>query len=242
MTPAAVASSAEADRQGDRRGTGAGGRRPRPVGRSSLGGRVRPILASASPRGVPSAPSRRRTRPSGATTGLVSSTGSPRSWPMAVALVRRPPTSDPLPLLLQARRHGPLLVVVASVDAAQLLGSPAAIGRAARWRCSRATGRRPAEASTSSSAHGPRCGGRCTGCGAIVVLDEHDEALQEERNPTWHARDVAIERARRSGIACLLVSPARRSSALAWAGAGVRRPSRSEERAGWPVVDIVDRS
>ena len=35
--------------------------------------------------------------------------------------------------------------------------------------------------------------------GAIVVLDEGDEALKEERAPAWHARDVAIERARRLG-------------------------------------------
>ena len=54
---------------------------------------------------------------------------------------------------------------------------------------------------------------------AIVVVDEHDEGLQEERAPTWHARDVAVERARRAGIPCVLavaVSVARR--------AGRRRP------------------
>jgi primosomal protein N' (replication factor Y) len=38
---------------------------------------------------------------------------------------------------------------------------------------------------------------------SIIVLDEHDERLQDERSPTWHARDVAIERARALGIACL---------------------------------------
>ncbi len=32
---------------------------------------------------------------------------------------------------------------------------------------------------------------------SVVVLDEGDEALQEERAPTWNARDVAVERARR---------------------------------------------
>jgi primosomal protein N' (replication factor Y) (superfamily II helicase) len=42
---------------------------------------------------------------------------------------------------------------------------------------------------------------------AVVVLDEHDEVWQEERVPTWHARDVAIERARRAGVPCVLVSP-----------------------------------
>ena len=33
----------------------------------------------------------------------------------------------------------------------------------------------------------------------IVVVDEADEALEEERAPTWNARDVAIERVRRAG-------------------------------------------
>ncbi len=35
----------------------------------------------------------------------------------------------------------------------------------------------------------------CPGLAAVVVVDEHDEALQEEGSPTWHARDVG-DRAR----------------------------------------------
>ncbi|MFM8000835.1 MAG: hypothetical protein ACKPAJ_00245, partial [Actinomycetota bacterium] len=27
---------------------------------------------------------------------------------------------------------------------------------------------------------------------SLIVVDEHDDLLQEERSPTWHARDVAI--------------------------------------------------
>jgi primosomal protein N' (replication factor Y) len=77
---------------------------------------------------------------------------------------------------------------------------------------------------------------------SIVVLDEHDEALQEERTPTWHARDVAIERARRADAACVLVSPCPSVSALQWAGTSVRRPAVVDERAGWPVLEIVDRT
>ena len=42
---------------------------------------------------------------------------------------------------------------------------------------------------------------------AVVVLDEGDEALQEERVPTWHGRDVAVERARRVGAPVTLVAP-----------------------------------
>src|SRR4029079_11862797 len=70
----------------------------------------------------------------------------------------------------------------------------------------------------------------CAGMRSIVVLDEHDEALQDERSPTWHARDVAIERARRAGADCVLVSPSPSMSALQWAGNGLRRPAVGEER------------
>ena len=75
---------------------------------------------------------------------------------------------------------------------------------------------------------------------AIVVVDEHDEGLQEERAPTWHARDVAIERARRAGIPCVLLSPCPSLEALD-AADRVVEPSRAEERAGWPILDVVDR-
>ena len=40
---------------------------------------------------------------------------------------------------------------------------------------------------------------------AVLVLDEGDETLQEERTPTWNGRDVAAERARRVGAALTLV-------------------------------------
>ena len=78
------------------------------------------------------------------------------------------------------------------------------------------------------------------GFDAIVVHDEHDEGLKEERVPAWHARDVAIERARRAGVPCVLVSPCPSLEALAVADRVVE-PSRAEERSGWPILDVVDR-
>jgi primosomal protein N' (replication factor Y) len=75
---------------------------------------------------------------------------------------------------------------------------------------------------------------------AIVVVDEHDEGLKEERVPTWHARDVAIERARRAGVPCVLISPCPSLDALAVADR-VIEPSRAEEREGWPILDVIDR-
>ncbi|HVM02386.1 MAG TPA: hypothetical protein VM263_06915, partial [Acidimicrobiales bacterium] len=74
---------------------------------------------------------------------------------------------------------------------------------------------------------------------AVVVLDAHDEALQEERAPTWSAWRLAAERAARAGAPCVLVSPCPTLEQLAWGEASV--PSRADERAGWPVVEVVDR-
>jgi primosomal protein N' (replication factor Y) len=97
-----------------------------------------------------------------------------------------------------------------------------------------------------------RAGGGCTVVGAraaawapvddvgvVVVLDGHDEAYQDERAPTWHATDVAIERARRAGVPCIVTSPCPDLGLLAW-----RPPvtlARRDERDGWPVVDVLDR-
>jgi primosomal protein N' (replication factor Y) len=77
----------------------------------------------------------------------------------------------------------------------------------------------------------------CAGMSSIVVIDEHDELLQEERAPTWDAPTVAIERARRAGVVCIVTSAvpslrARLRHADAIAEVTVDR--------GWPQIRIVD--
>ena len=74
---------------------------------------------------------------------------------------------------------------------------------------------------------------------AVLVLDEHDSTYKEERTPAWNARDVVIERARRSGASCVLASP---SPSLEGLHAADRTlvPERSAERNSWPLVDVVD--
>ncbi len=74
---------------------------------------------------------------------------------------------------------------------------------------------------------------------AVVVLDEHDEAHQQEQTPSWNARDVATERAARAGVPCVLTSPCPSLEALHWGELHV--PTRSRERAGWPRVEVADR-
>jgi primosomal protein N' (replication factor Y) len=78
-----------------------------------------------------------------------------------------------------------------------------------------------------------------SGCGAVLVLDEHDEGLVEERAPTWNARDVAIERARRLGVPCIVVSPHPSLEAQQWMAAIA--PPRPMEREGWPRLEVIDR-
>ena len=66
---------------------------------------------------------------------------------------------------------------------------------------------------------------------AVVVIDDNDESLQDERAPTWHAREVALERGHRVGAAVTLLSPgavARRARADRGADRAVEFPF-----AGW---------
>lgn len=83
----------------------------------------------------------------------------------------------------------------------------------------------------------------------IIVLDDGDEALQEERAPTWHARDVAVERVRARRQAeveddaprLVIISPAPTLEATHLVGEErVVVPDRAAARTGWPIVEVVD--
>ncbi len=152
-------------------------------------------------------------------------------------VVRVPPAADPFDLALAAAGRGPALIVTPSIAAGRLL--------AARLRrCGVAVALHPRDwafGAAGATVVGARAAAWAPvdGLAAVLVLDEHDEALQDERAPTWHARDVAAERARRAGVPCVLASPVPTLEALAWGPLSV--PSRNDERAGWPVLEIVDR-
>ena len=155
----------------------------------------------------------------------------------ACTVVRLPPADDPTPIALAAS-GAPALVLCPSKRQAKLVavrlrrsGVDVALVPD-DWAKAAAGGR--VVVGTRAAAWAP-----CPGVETIVVLDEHDEAYQEEGSPTWHARDVAIERARRAGAACILVSPMPTLEAQA-AAATVVTPSRQRERAGWPILDVVD--
>ena len=154
------------------------------------------------------------------------------------AVLRLPPAADLLPIVVQAAALGPTLVVCSSHAqerhlAARLGRVGLTVARHPRdWAQARAGAHVVIGARAAAWAPVPRLA-------AVVVLDEHEEVHQEEAAPTWHARDVAIERAERAGAACVLTSPTPSLEALAWGR--LITPSRAAERAGWPIVDVVDR-
>ncbi|HEX9992680.1 MAG TPA: hypothetical protein VGB14_07125 [Acidimicrobiales bacterium] len=193
-------------------------------------GRRAPFLVTASPpvavRALPQPPA-----------------GTPRPDPPfrvpdGVSVLRLPPAADPAAAAVAAAARGDALVVcpssaLAADVAAGLRRAGVAVALLPRdWARAAAGGCAVVGARAAAWAPVPRLG-------AVVVVDEHDEAHQEERAPTWHARDVALERARRAGVPCLLVSPCPTLEALR--SGRLLAPGRVEERAGWPVVDVVDR-
>jgi primosomal protein N' (replication factor Y) (superfamily II helicase) len=202
--------------------------------------RIRPFLVTASPgRAVVRLPPNRRThtRPapvSPATRDLLAAGGG---------VLRLAPRVDVMPTMLAAVGRGPTLVVAPEHDTVALFA--ARLRRAGLsvaivpddWAA--AAGGVDVVIGTRTAAWAP-----CPDLAAAVVVDEHDEALQNERTPTWHARDVIAERCRLAGVPFVLVSPVPTLSAVVdYAGSeGVVHPPRARERAGWPRVTVVDRT
>ena len=202
--------------------------------------RVRPFLVAASPkraiRSIP--PAHRRAQApaptSPATTRLIADGGG---------VLRLPPRNDVLPSVLSAIGVGPTLVVVPSHADALLLTSRI---RRAGATVALVPDEWAAAAGGVDVVVGPRSAAwmPCAGMAAAIVVDEHDEGHQDERSPTWHARDVVAERCRRAGVPAVFISPAPTLVAVEeLAGdTGVVHPPRSRERQGWPRLQVVDRT
>jgi primosomal protein N' (replication factor Y) len=158
------------------------------------------------------------------------------------SIVRLGPQADRRPLLVEVGRRvldsgeGAVVVVPEGVDIPRVAavlraaGAPVAVLPEA-WAVARRGGVVAVGTRRAVWAPLPRVG-------AMVVLDAHDHSLVEQRRPSWSATTVAIERARRDGAPCVVVSPcppvAMTVLGRPW------RPSRVAERASWPVVEVVD--
>ena len=154
-----------------------------------------------------------------------------------VATVRVAPDDDGLGVALAACRRGDALILTADTARARHLA--VALRRAGvsvalapdEWA---AAGGGATVVGTRSAAWMPM-----PDLAAVVVIDEHDERFKEERTPAWHAREVALERARRAGVPAVMTSAVPSLEALR-AGPLLRR-DRSIERDDWPIVDVLDR-
>lgn len=156
------------------------------------------------------------------------------------AIVRLPPVEDPLDFACEA---------VGAVDGPALVVCPSVLGAVSLARRLRARGRPvavcPDDWAAAAAGGVTVVGARSAafapvpGLALTVVVDEHDEALQSEGSPTWHAREVCLERARRSRARALMLSPVPTLEAMS--RSPVVTVSRERERAGWPIVEVIDR-
>lgn len=170
---------------------------------------------------------------------LVSGAGSRSDAPGAtVSVLRLPPPQDPVPVALAAAARGDALVIVPEAGAAR--------------RVARALRRAGVRVATPPDDWAEAAGGGCTVVGsraaawmpmpdlaAVVVFDEHDEALKSTQTPAWNARDVALERARWANCPAVLTSPVPSLEALR--AGRLLSPDRESEREGWPVMEVIDR-
>lgn len=156
-------------------------------------------------------------------------------------VLRRGPHADLAHLVAICAAHGPTLVVIptlyrARMVAATLRGSGFTVAVMPEDWAPSAGGVDVVIGSRSTIwASAPRLS-------SIVVVDEHDDGLQEERSPTWHARDVAIERARRLGISCLLITPVPSVAAYVAAGGRQRGGNAQLQHNDWPEMRVIDRA
>jgi primosomal protein N' (replication factor Y) len=198
-------------------------------------GRLATFLGAASPptmvQGLPSF--RPSTQPAGSSRPEVrEALDRPRT------VLRLPPSFDVVDVALEAAARGDALIVCPSVAMAAEV--TARLRRAAvrvasfprDWAMAAAGGCVVVGARAAAFAPVPTPA-------SFLVIDEHDGAMQNEASPTWHARDVVLERARRARVPAVLTSPCPSLESV------VRSPlvtlSRNEERSGWPLVEVIDR-
>ena len=79
----------------------------------------------------------------------------------------------------------------------------------------------------------------CPDVTAIVVIDEHDELLKEERSPAWDATAVASERARLAGIPFICTSAVPSAQSLF---AFSEHIMYVQAENGWPRIIVVNLS
>lgn len=174
-----------------------------------------------------------------------SATGSPTEVTSALAesirasgggLLRVPPAASALSVVSAVAHHGPVLVICPTQRMASL-------GAAALRRKGYGVASLPDEWDVACAGADIVIGARstvfapCPELATIVVIDEHDEALKEERSPAWDAVAVARERGRRCGAPVLATSPIPSAEEHRRAGGPGDRLTVEN---GWPSIVVED--
>lgn len=156
-------------------------------------------------------------------------------------LVRTGPVKSPMDVLIAAAKSGPTLVIVPTVVRARLFAS-------SLKRHGFSVAVLPDEWAEAAGGVDIAIGSRTSvysrvpHLASIVVIDEHDDALKEERTPTWHARDVAVHRSHMLDISCVMMSPLPSIAAVQWANGRILDSPPNERIDEWPTFQIVDRT
>lgn len=202
---------------------------------SHWAGPLRNVLASATPVRKKARPTNARhgtfVVPEGAVAEAVAG-----SWGGGTTVLRIPPAVSALDAVVACAARGSVLVVCPTLRMARL-------GAASLRRRGLTTAELPDQIDSAIAGVDVVIGarsavlGHCGGLSSIVVIDEHEESLQEERVPTWSAPAVACERGKSVGVPVFLVSPV--PSAAAEKSAD-RVVAVGAEAGGWPEIRAVD--
>jgi len=149
-----------------------------------------------------------------------------------------PPASSSLAVVLRLACVGPVLVICPSQKMASM-------GAAFLRRKGLSTALVPDEWDSARGGVDVVIGTRsgvfapCPDVTAIVVIDEHDELLKEERSPAWDATAVASERARLAGVPFICTSAVPSAQSLHVLSGRVKQVDAEN---GWPRITIVNLS
>ncbi len=160
-----------------------------------------------------------------------------KAFELGTAVVSVPPDDDSFALALAACQLGDALILVPDASHARSLAR--ALKRSGVTVAAGMNEWAKAAAGATVVGTRPAAWAPMPRLAAVVVIDEHDERFKTQSTPSWHARDVAVERARRRGVPSVMSGSVPSLEALRLGA--LLRPERSIERAGWPKVKVFDR-
>jgi len=151
-------------------------------------------------------------------------------------LIIVPPLSSALSVVADMAQRGPVVVVCPTLKMASL-------GAASLRRRGFTTAVIPEQWEMARAGVDIVIGARstvfapCPAMSGIVVIDEHDELLHDERSPTWNAVEVASQRARWASVPCVVTSPIPSAASMhRWRDA----TSVVDAVKKWPQIEVVD--